>query len=73
MSSRRNGHKPAVSEARLLDELAQAFLERLRKGERPTVTEYVQGHPELADRIRELFPTLLVIEDIAPTQPKDRR
>ncbi|MFB3067314.1 MAG: hypothetical protein ACE10D_12465, partial [Planctomycetota bacterium] len=55
-----------MTDERLLDELAQSFLARYRQGERPTVTEYVQKHPELADRIRDLFPTLLVMEDVAP-------
>ena len=46
--------------------LAEEFLERDRRGERPTLSEYVARHPELADAIRELFPVLLDIEDVRP-------
>src|SRR2546425_7710730 len=51
-----------------VEELAEAFLERYRRGERPALSEYIQAHPELADEIRELFPALLVMEAAAPSQ-----
>jgi WD40 repeat protein len=44
--------------------LAEEFLERKRQGEQPTLREYLDRHPELADEIRELFPALLMIEDL---------
>jgi eukaryotic-like serine/threonine-protein kinase len=47
-----------------VDDLVEAFLERYRRGERPSLTEYTDKHPELAERIRSLFPALLVIEEI---------
>ncbi len=46
----------------LLDRLAEEFAERYRKGERPSLAEYVERHPELADDIRELFPALAQVE-----------
>jgi WD40 repeat protein/serine/threonine protein kinase len=46
----------------LLNELADEFAARYRRGERPALTEYVQRHPELADDIRELFPALVEME-----------
>src|SRR5262245_17880639 len=49
------------------DELAEEFAERYRRGERPTVEEYVAAHPELAAEIRDLFPTLAMIEELAPS------
>jgi len=39
--------------------LAEEFLERKRRGEQPTLREYLERHPELADEIRDLFPALL--------------
>ncbi len=42
--------------------LAQSFLERLRRGERPSVDEYAAAHPELAGEIRELLPALERLE-----------
>jgi serine/threonine protein kinase/tetratricopeptide (TPR) repeat protein len=47
----------------LLNDLAHEFAERYRHGERPSLTEYAERHPELADQIRELFPTLAVMEE----------
>jgi serine/threonine protein kinase/WD40 repeat protein/Tfp pilus assembly protein PilF len=44
--------------------LAEEFLERKRRGEKPTLREYLDRHPDLADEIRELFPALLMMEDL---------
>jgi WD40 repeat protein/tetratricopeptide (TPR) repeat protein/serine/threonine protein kinase len=53
----------ASSAADLLNNLAQEFVERYRDGERPSLSEYAERHPELAGQIRELFPTLAVMEE----------
>jgi eukaryotic-like serine/threonine-protein kinase len=47
-----------------LDDLVESFLERHRRGERPSLSEYADDHPELADRIRAVFPALLVMEEL---------
>ena len=44
--------------------LAEEFLDRKRRGERPTLQEYLDRHAELAEEIRDLFPALLMIEDL---------
>ena len=44
--------------------LAEEFLDRKRRGEKPTLGEYIERHPDLADRIRMLFPALLMMEDL---------
>jgi serine/threonine protein kinase/WD40 repeat protein/Tfp pilus assembly protein PilF len=44
--------------------LAEDFMARKRKGEKPTLSEYTSQHPELAEDIRELFPALLMMEDL---------
>src|SRR5215831_6548025 len=44
--------------------LAEDFLERKRRGEHPTLQDYLERHPELADEIRDLFPALLMMEDL---------
>jgi serine/threonine protein kinase/WD40 repeat protein len=51
----------------LLDRLAEEFVERLRRGERPIIDEYAEHYPELGDRIRGLFPTLILMEQLKPT------
>jgi serine/threonine protein kinase/WD40 repeat protein len=50
----------------LLEWLSEEFVERHRRGERPTLTEYAERHPELATEIRDLFPALVQIEDLKP-------
>jgi tetratricopeptide (TPR) repeat protein len=49
-----------------LGRLAEEFLERFRRGERPALTDYAGRHPELAERIRALFPALLLLEYARP-------
>ena len=46
--------------------LAEEFLERYRRGERPAMTEFIDRHPELSSEIREVFPALLAIEKAGP-------
>jgi serine/threonine protein kinase/WD40 repeat protein len=50
------------------EELAEAFLERYRRGERPSLSEYTRAHPELADEIRDLFPALVMMEEAGPRE-----
>ncbi len=45
-----------------VEALAEEFLERRRRGERPTVSEYASRHPDIAAEILDIFPTLLDIE-----------
>src|SRR5262245_10661729 len=52
-----------------IDALAEEFVARYRRGERPALTDYVHRHPEIADKIRELFPALVMLEEIAPASP----
>ncbi len=53
------------SKSELVRELAKEFLERSRKGQRPPLREYTDRHPELADKIREVFPAMAMMENIA--------
>jgi serine/threonine protein kinase len=46
-----------------IEQLAEAFVERYRRGERPSLTEYAQAYPDLAEQIRDLFPALVLIEE----------
>ncbi len=49
-----------------LDRLAEEFVARYRAGQRPSLTEYGERHPELADQIRDLFPALVEMEQLKP-------
>ncbi len=46
-----------------VERLAEEYLARYRRGERPSATEYAERHPELAGEIRELFPALVLMEE----------
>ena len=50
-------------------ELAEEFAARFRRGERPSLQEYIDRCPELADEIRELFPALVEVEQVEEDQP----
>jgi serine/threonine protein kinase len=52
-----------------VEQLAEDFLDRYRRGERPSLSDYTQAHPELAEQIRDLFPALLALEKAVP-EPK---
>ena len=41
-----------------LEVLAAEFIERQRRGECPSIAEYVARYPDLAADIQELFPTI---------------
>ncbi len=51
---------------RQVEDLAEEFLERRRRGERPTLEEYAARYPRVADEIREFFPVLGLVEDFKP-------
>ncbi|MFY9252080.1 MAG: serine/threonine-protein kinase [Fuerstiella sp.] len=53
-------HSAAITE--LLEQLADQFTAELRRGEVPCIEAYADQHPQLADRIRTLFPLLEMME-----------
>src|SRR5947208_1608544 len=68
------------SERHPLEVLAAEFVELYRRGERPSVKEFTARHPELAPKIRALFPAVVLMEDLkrnrmngaAGAPPQDR-
>jgi WD40 repeat protein len=54
------------SERNPVEELAEEFLDRYRRGEQPSVQEYADRYPAWADQIRALFPALVVMEKVRP-------
>ena len=54
-----------------VDILADEFSERLRNGENPSITEYVRRRPDLEEDIRELFPTISMMEQFRKKQQVD--
>jgi serine/threonine-protein kinase len=54
------------SERNPVEELAEEFIERCRRGEAPSIEEYTRRHPQWAERIRTLFPAMLDLERVRP-------
>ena len=47
-----------------LEILASDFIDRLRRGESPSIDQYAETNPDLADEIFELFPTIAATEQL---------
>jgi WD40 repeat protein/serine/threonine protein kinase len=61
----------------LLDQLADEFAARFRRGERPSLQEYLERYPDLANDLREMLPVMVQIEQAehdarAPSEPAAR-
>src|SRR6516162_3755745 len=54
-----------------VEQLAEDFVARFRRGERPPLSEYTERYPEHAEQIRDLFPALVMMEQIAPGSQSD--
>src|SRR5262249_41124649 len=50
-----------------VEALAEDFLSRYRRGERPSLTEFTSRAPEHAAEIMELFPALVMLEQATPS------
>src|SRR6516162_401517 len=48
----------------LLDRLVEEFADRFRRGEQPSLKDYTDRYPELADEIRALFPAMVQVEQV---------
>ena len=53
-------------EIKLVEQLAEEFAERLRRGERPSINEYAERFPQQAQVIRDTFEALAMMERLAP-------
>ena len=49
-----------------LERLAAEFLDRRRRGENPSPSEYAEQYPQWAEQILEFFPALEVMEGLKP-------
>ena len=60
------------TEPSLIERLLDEFVERIRRGETPSIAEYEAAHPECAEQIRELFPAVQAMEQIALRRQRER-
>ena len=44
--------------------LAEEFAQRIRNGEHPSITDYVKQHPDHAEEIESLFPSIAMMEQL---------
>jgi serine/threonine protein kinase len=56
------------SERNPVERLAEEFAARLRRGERPALSEYTAQYPQYAEQIEELFPALVMMEHLKPAK-----
>jgi hypothetical protein len=56
------------SERDPVERLADEFIARLRRGERPSLSEYTAQYPQYAEQIQELFPALVMMEQLKPAE-----
>ena len=74
-----NERSMAAPDDDLLGAVVESFLDRFRHGERPSLTELMAQHPQLAGQFRELMPALIELEqhgelgDDLKSPPTNRR
>lgn len=56
-----------------VDHLAEEFAERIRAGENPQMEDYCRTHPEHADLIRSVFPSIQLVERASQREDQHRR
>ena len=56
-----------------VDLLAEEFAERLRNGETPSITEFVERLPEHEATIRAMFPSIAVVERVGAQEREQHR
>lgn len=58
----------SVSESEFdpVGQFADDFVARLRRGERPSIDEYADRHPEYSAKIRAVFSALQIVENLKP-------
>jgi eukaryotic-like serine/threonine-protein kinase len=57
----------SASHQATVDRLAEEFVARQRRGEHPDLAEYTDRYPQYAEAIRDLFPALVLIEQVKPS------
>ena len=61
MSAVTNAHDP-------VDRLAEDFLTRYRRGERPSISEYAWQFPDVADQVADVIQVMLLMENLGAEQ-----
>lgn len=62
-----------TSDRNPIDVLGDEFAARLRDGSAPSIDEYVDSHPELADDILATFPSIAMMEKLSRKEHTERK
>ena len=62
-----------TSDRNPIDVLGDEFAARLREDVAPSIDEYVDRHPELADEIRATFPSIVMMEKLSRKEHTERK
>ncbi|MDG2359903.1 MAG: serine/threonine-protein kinase [Planctomycetaceae bacterium] len=62
-----------TSDRNPIDVLGDEFSARLREGSTPSIDEYADSHPELADDIRATFPSIVMMEKLSRKEHTERK
>ena len=54
----------AAENKKAIEDIVDSFSARLETGQRPSIEEYKQKYPQLADRIEAVLPALVALENI---------
>ena len=57
----------AVDLESLVAEVADRFTDEVKQGHSPSVDKYAERYPQIAHIIRQVFPSLAILDDCAPT------
>lgn len=60
----------ALADNEQVIQLAEDFVDRYRRGEHPSLTEYQQRYPQLASEVESLIDALLVMEKLGSKRTK---
>jgi serine/threonine protein kinase len=73
---KRTDIKPAVStvpsKAELIGQAANEFFSAIARGEEPSISEYTERYPEIAEQIRRTFSALLLLRNQSAPAHKDQ-
>ena len=65
-----SAHQTDSDQRAPLEVLAAEYAEKMRTGKMTSIDDYVRSYPELESEIRELFPTILALENMKISQAK---
>ena len=57
----------------LVDQIAEEFMQKLRRGEQPKISEYTQRYPKIAGQLKSQLKFLQMLEQAGSNSRRPRR